>query len=70
MVLPFEPLTISFKDVQYYVDTPPEMRQHAFKEKKLQLLKDITGAFSPGIPTAWGWKNNSHGCSFWKGNRR
>ncbi|KAB2599225.1 hypothetical protein D8674_009496 [Pyrus ussuriensis x Pyrus communis] len=52
MVLPFEPLTISFKDVQYYVDTPPEMRQHAFKEKKLQLLKDITGAFRPGILTA------------------
>lgn len=23
MVLPFEPLTISFKDVQYFVDTPP-----------------------------------------------
>lgn len=22
LVLPFEPLTISFKDVQYYVDTP------------------------------------------------
>jgi len=23
MVLPFEPLTISFKDVQYFVDIPP-----------------------------------------------
>lgn len=23
MVLPFEPLTIAFKDVQYFVDTPP-----------------------------------------------
>ncbi|KAM0962434.1 hypothetical protein ACFX2A_022042 [Malus domestica] len=52
MVLPFEPLTISFKDVQYYVATTPEMRKHGFKQKKLQLLKDITGAFRPGILTA------------------
>ncbi|ONI27828.1 hypothetical protein PRUPE_1G106900 [Prunus persica] len=52
LALPFEPLTMSFKDVQYYVDTPPEMREHGFKQKKLQLLKDITGAFRPGILTA------------------
>ncbi|KAJ0092910.1 hypothetical protein Patl1_24754 [Pistacia atlantica] len=52
MVLPFEPLTISFKDVQYFVDTPPEMRKHGFNQKKLQLLHDITGAFRPGILTA------------------
>lgn len=25
MVLPFEPLTIAFKDVQYFVETPPVM---------------------------------------------
>ncbi|KAL5782767.1 hypothetical protein ACOSP7_007796 [Xanthoceras sorbifolium] len=52
MVLPFEPLTITFKDVQYYVDTPLEMRKHGFSQKKLQLLHDITGAFKPGILTA------------------
>ncbi|OIW00175.1 hypothetical protein TanjilG_29165 [Lupinus angustifolius] len=52
MVLPFEPLTIAFKDVQYFVDTPPEMRKHGSNEKKLQLLRDITGAFRPGILTA------------------
>lgn len=23
MILPFEPLSIAFKDVHYYVDTPP-----------------------------------------------
>ncbi|TXG71482.1 hypothetical protein EZV62_000061 [Acer yangbiense] len=28
LALPFEPLTITFKDVQYYVDTPPEMKKH------------------------------------------
>ncbi|KAK6254300.1 hypothetical protein SCA6_015605 [Theobroma cacao] len=51
-VLPFQPLTVAFKDVRYSVDTPMEMRKHGFKEKKLQLLHDITGAFRPGILTA------------------
>ncbi|KAK9991983.1 hypothetical protein SO802_026968 [Lithocarpus litseifolius] len=52
MILPFEPLTVTFHDVQYYVDTPLEMRRHGFTQKKLQLLSDITGAFRPGILTA------------------
>ncbi|EXB80290.1 Pleiotropic drug resistance protein 3 [Morus notabilis] len=52
MVLPFEPLTLTFQDVQYYVDTPLEMRQRGFAQKKLQLLCDVTGAFRPGILTA------------------
>ncbi|KAK2646926.1 hypothetical protein Ddye_022121 [Dipteronia dyeriana] len=54
IALPFEPLTITFKDVQYYVDTPPgiEMRKHGFNQKKLQLLNGITGAFRPGILTS------------------
>ncbi|XP_021291929.1 pleiotropic drug resistance protein 3-like [Herrania umbratica] len=52
MVLPFEPLTVTFQDVQYYVDTPLEMRERGFKHKRLQLLSDITGAFRPGVLTA------------------
>ncbi|KAG6759849.1 hypothetical protein POTOM_036342 [Populus tomentosa] len=52
MVLPFVPLTMTFNDVRYYVDTPPEMKRHGFGEKKLQLLSDITGAFKPGVLTA------------------
>ncbi|KAK7388064.1 hypothetical protein VNO78_22868 [Psophocarpus tetragonolobus] len=52
MVLPFQPLTIAFKDVQYFVDIPPEMKKHGSDEKRLQLLRDITGAFRPGILTA------------------
>ncbi|KAK9934094.1 hypothetical protein M0R45_021251 [Rubus argutus] len=52
MVLPFEPLTVSFQDVQYYVDTPLEMRKGGFEHNKLQLLSDITGAFRPGVLTA------------------
>ncbi|GJW85259.1 AAA+ ATPase domain-containing protein [Tanacetum coccineum] len=52
MVLPFEPLTVTFQDLQYYVEPPPEMREHGFTGKKLQLLRDITGAFRPGVLTA------------------
>ncbi|KAI3786796.1 hypothetical protein L1987_40773 [Smallanthus sonchifolius] len=52
MVLPFEPLTITFQDLQYHVEPPPEMREHGFTGKRLQLLHNITGAFRPGVLTA------------------
>ncbi|EEF43177.1 ATP-binding cassette transporter, putative [Ricinus communis] len=52
MVLPFEPLAMTFQDLQYYVDTPSAMRKRGFAQKKLQLLTDITGAFRPGNLTA------------------
>ncbi|PIA34579.1 hypothetical protein AQUCO_03700102v1 [Aquilegia coerulea] len=52
MVLPFEPLTVAFQNVQYFVDTPLEMRKRGFTHKKLQLLHDVTGAFMPGVLTA------------------
>lgn len=50
--MPFTPLVISFQDVNYYVDTPAEMREHGYMEKKLQLLHNITGAFQPGVLSA------------------
>ncbi|XP_027329792.1 pleiotropic drug resistance protein 3 [Abrus precatorius] len=52
LVLPFQPLTVAFRDVQYYIDIPLEMRNRGFTQKKLQLLSDITGSFRPGILTA------------------
>ncbi|PIM99606.1 Pleiotropic drug resistance proteins (PDR1-15), ABC superfamily [Handroanthus impetiginosus] len=52
MILPFEPLSIVFQDVQYYIETPMAMREHGFTQKRLQLLCDITGAFKPGVLTA------------------
>ncbi|XVE73519.1 hypothetical protein DITRI_Ditri11bG0124800 [Diplodiscus trichospermus] len=52
MVLPFEPITISFEKVQYFVDTPKKLREQGFPHKRLQLLQDITGAFRPGVLTA------------------
>ncbi|KAI3470595.1 hypothetical protein Pfo_027258 [Paulownia fortunei] len=44
MVLPFKPLSLSFDHVNYYVDMPAETR--------LQLLRDVSGAFRPGVLTA------------------
>ncbi|XP_059640099.1 pleiotropic drug resistance protein 3-like isoform X2 [Cornus florida] len=52
MVLPFEPMTLTFERVQYFVDTPLEMRRQGFTDRRLQLLHDMTGAFRPGILTA------------------
>jgi ABC-type multidrug transport system ATPase subunit len=52
MVLPFKPLTVTFQDLNYFVDMPVEMRDQGYDQKKLQLLSDITGAFRPGILTA------------------
>ncbi|XP_048499276.1 pleiotropic drug resistance protein 3-like isoform X2 [Beta vulgaris subsp. vulgaris] len=52
MILPFQPLTVAFHNVQYYIDTPVEMREQGFTENKLNLLHDITGSFKPGVLTA------------------
>ncbi|CAL9131728.1 unnamed protein product [Musa acuminata var. zebrina] len=52
MVLPFTPLTMSFDEVNYYVDMPPEMKDQGVAEDRLQLLRNVTGAFRPGVLTA------------------
>ncbi|KAL4353278.1 hypothetical protein GQ457_06G011440 [Hibiscus cannabinus] len=52
MVLPFTPLSMSFDKVNYYVDMPSEMKAQGVSENKLQLLREITGAFRPGVLTA------------------
>ncbi|KAH7834972.1 hypothetical protein Vadar_021552 [Vaccinium darrowii] len=52
VVLPFEPLTLAFQDVQYYIETPVAMRERGSNQKQLQLLCDITGALRPGVLTA------------------
>ncbi|GLT32727.1 hypothetical protein SLA2020_073720 [Shorea laevis] len=52
MVLPFEPLTVVFQNLQYYVDVPLEMRERGFDQEKLQLLSDVSGALRPGVLTA------------------
>ncbi|MQL78829.1 hypothetical protein Taro_011257 [Colocasia esculenta] len=52
MVLPFTPLAMSFDEVNYYVDMPPEMKEQGVTEDRLQLLRGVTGAFRPGVLTA------------------
>ncbi|KAM5584403.1 pleiotropic drug resistance protein 2-like [Rosa sericea] len=52
MVLPFQPLSLAFNHVNYYVDMPAEMKTQGVEETRLQLLRDISGAFRPGVLTA------------------
>lgn len=52
MVLPFTPLAMSFDTVNYFVDMPPEMKEQGVTEDRLQLLREVTGAFRPGVLTA------------------
>ncbi|XP_076904316.1 ABC transporter G family member 35-like [Bidens hawaiensis] len=52
MVLPFTPLAMSFDEMNYYVDMPSEMREQGVTETRLQLLRNVTGAFRPGVLTA------------------
>ncbi|XP_077211753.1 pleiotropic drug resistance protein 1-like isoform X1 [Tasmannia lanceolata] len=52
MVLPFEPLSITFDNIRYSVDMPQEMKAQGVHEDRLLLLKGISGAFRPGVLTA------------------
>ncbi|XP_024991926.1 pleiotropic drug resistance protein 2-like isoform X2 [Cynara cardunculus var. scolymus] len=52
MVLPFQPLSLAFDHVNYFVDMPAEMKAQGIEQDRLQLLQDVSGAFRPGILTA------------------
>ncbi|KAJ7568416.1 hypothetical protein O6H91_01G032000 [Diphasiastrum complanatum] len=52
MILPFRPLAIAFNHIDYYVDLPGEMRKQGVTGDKLQLLRNVSGCFRPGILTA------------------
>ncbi|KAK9075025.1 hypothetical protein SSX86_003344 [Deinandra increscens subsp. villosa] len=52
MVLPFQPLSLAFSHVNYYINTPYGMKARGIKDNRMQLLKDVSGAFRPGILTA------------------
>eukprot|EP00891_Asterochloris_glomerata_P005171 jgi/Astpho2/5171/Aster-04755 len=57
MVLPFDPMTLTFKDLHYFVEIPKdasEGREHVTQEGGqhwLELLLGISGAFRPGVLT-------------------
>ncbi|KAK9022470.1 hypothetical protein V6N11_002730 [Hibiscus sabdariffa] len=52
MVLPFKPLSLAFNHVSYSVDMPSEMKSQGAQEDRLLLLRNVSGAFRPGILTA------------------
>ncbi|XP_058002029.1 pleiotropic drug resistance protein 1-like isoform X6 [Hevea brasiliensis] len=52
MILPFQPLSITFDEVRYAVDMPQEMKAQGITEDRLELLKGVSGAFRPGVLTA------------------
>ncbi|RDY09362.1 ABC transporter G family member 39, partial [Mucuna pruriens] len=52
MVLPFKPLSLTFDHVNYYVNMPIEMEKQGVEVSRLQLLRDVSGAFRPGVLTA------------------
>ncbi|XWS43444.1 hypothetical protein CRYUN_Cryun16bG0104300 [Craigia yunnanensis] len=52
MVLPSQPLSLAFNHINYYVDMPAEMKTQGIENERLQLLRDVSGAFRPGILTA------------------
>ncbi|KAG8056465.1 hypothetical protein GUJ93_ZPchr0002g23043 [Zizania palustris] len=52
MVLPFVPLTITFEDIRYSVDVPEALKAQGMTESRLELLKDLSGSFRPGVLTA------------------
>ncbi|GLT70614.1 hypothetical protein SLA2020_426820 [Shorea laevis] len=52
MVLPFQPLSMSFSNINYFVEVPVELKQQGVLEDRLQLLVNVTGAFRPGVLTA------------------
>ncbi|XP_004498643.1 pleiotropic drug resistance protein 1-like [Cicer arietinum] len=52
MVLPFQPVSLTFDEIRYAVDMPQEMKSQGVFEDRLELLKGISGAFRPGVLTA------------------
>ncbi|XP_061340282.1 ABC transporter G family member 39-like isoform X3 [Gastrolobium bilobum] len=52
MVLPFQPLSLAFNHISYYVDMPAEVRSQGINKDRLQLLRDVSGVFRPSILTA------------------
>ncbi|KAJ3670859.1 hypothetical protein LUZ60_008285 [Juncus effusus] len=52
MVLPFQPLALTFDNVRYSVDMPAEMKAQGIPEDRLELLKGVSGSFRPGVLTA------------------
>ncbi|KAG5009407.1 hypothetical protein JHK82_017980 [Glycine max] len=51
MILPFQPLSLAFNHISYYVDMSAFTYAFLTLAYQLQLLQDVSGAFRPGILT-------------------
>ncbi|KAG2536935.1 hypothetical protein PVAP13_9NG237000 [Panicum virgatum] len=52
LAMPTMQLALTFRNLNYYVDTPSGMLKHGHLEKRIQLLNSVTGAFRPGVLSA------------------
>ncbi|OQU91494.1 hypothetical protein SORBI_3001G190700 [Sorghum bicolor] len=52
MAMPTMQLALTFCNLNYYVDTPPEMLKQGCTTRRLQLLNNVNGAFRPGVLSA------------------
>ncbi|GJN24107.1 hypothetical protein PR202_gb11825 [Eleusine coracana subsp. coracana] len=50
--IPIMKLALTFRNLNYYVVTPPEMLKQGYPARKLQLLHSVTGVLRPGVLSA------------------
>ncbi|XVE52142.1 hypothetical protein DITRI_Ditri02bG0098700 [Diplodiscus trichospermus] len=53
MILPFEPHSITFDEIRYFIDMPQEMKEKGVNEKRLELLKGVSGSSRPGVLSSY-----------------
>lgn len=56
--LHFEPMSLAFEHVNYFVPNPKK----GSGERELQLLRDVSGCFRPGVLTALMGASGAGGC--------
>ncbi|RZC08994.1 Jasmonic acid-amido synthetase JAR1 isoform E [Glycine soja] len=52
MVLPFQPLFLTFDEIKYSLDMAQEMKKQGVFEEHRELLKGVSGVFRPRVLTA------------------
>ncbi|KAL5147417.1 ABC transporter G family member 35 [Glycine soja] len=52
MVLPFQPLFLTFDEIKYSLDMAQEMKKQGVFEERRELLKGVSGVFRPRVLTA------------------
>uniref|UniRef100_A0A0E0B1I9 ABC transporter domain-containing protein n=1 Tax=Oryza glumipatula TaxID=40148 RepID=A0A0E0B1I9_9ORYZ len=51
-ILPFVPVYMTFEDIRYSIDMPKALKVQGMAGSRLELLKDLSGSFRPGVLTA------------------